>query len=118
MPDPDAPPSARDDSDVVLRRAVRSRLERRRELLGAAVAYAISTAVLVVVWAVTEYGNSGGWPQRIDDDGQPGAWNPWIVYPLLGGAALLAGRAVLLHVRRPVDEDEVEREMRRPRAER
>ena len=116
MTDPDAPPLARDDGTA--RRAARARLEHRRELVGAALAYAISMAVLVVVWAVTEYGNSGGWPQRIDDDGRPGAWNPWIVYPLLGGAALLAGRAVLLRVRRPVGEDEVEREMRRLRDER
>ena len=102
--------------DDPLRAEALRRLERRRGLWMHAAAYVMTSLVLIAVWAVTEYSNSGGWPERFSSDGQPGNWNPWILYALLGGAVLTAVRAWLRYGPRPFSEAEMRAEMERLRA--
>jgi hypothetical protein len=78
-------------------------------------AYLLNGVVVIAVWAITEYSNSGGWPERISEDGQPGNWNPWIVYALIGTAAIVGLRMWLLYGGRPITDADVRAEAERLR---
>lgn len=71
--------------------------------------------ILVVIWAISEYYNAGGWPTEgfSQSSGIPNTWNVWIIYPLLGWAGLLAVNGWVLYLRKPISESEVERELKR-----
>jgi hypothetical protein len=42
--------------------------------------------ILVLIWALSEYHNAGGWPTRgfSQSSGIHDVWNFWIVYPIGG----------------------------------
>jgi hypothetical protein len=83
------PPVPAAGSRDALRSLAVQHLERVRKLRLDLAAFLLGTVVIGAIWAITEYGNSGGWPHRISDQGNPGDF------------------------RRPVTEAEIEREIRR-----
>lgn len=113
---PGADPGARGEEE--LRRLALQHLERVRRFRLAVASYALGMVVLTAVWALTEYHNSGGWPQRLSDDGRPGDWNPWILWVAIGWGFLVALDALKTYFRRPTTEAEVDREVERLRARR
>jgi hypothetical protein len=105
-----------ESSDIELRKLAIERITRRRRFRYHALAYAIGSIFLIVVWAVTEYHNAGGWPTgfrtgRMDHD-----WDPWIMYPLIAGTLALATHGWIAFRSEPATEREITREMERLRA--
>ena len=53
---------ASSDDDLQLRELAVKQLERKRRFWMHAISYAAACVVLIVIWAITEYSNAGGWP--------------------------------------------------------
>jgi hypothetical protein len=104
---------ARDEG--TLRSLALQHIERVRKFKLDLAAFIVGMLVLSGIWALTEYQNSGGWPQRLSDNGMPGDWNPWILWVLLGWGFLVALDALKTYYRRPTSEAEIERQMERLR---
>jgi hypothetical protein len=74
--------------------------------------FALAMVVLIPVWAVSEYMSSGGWPQRLSSNGNPGDWSPWIIWVALAWVFCLALNVLVIRFERPpVSEREIEREL-------
>jgi len=92
-------------------------IEARRHFHVEAWIAAVATALLVLIWALSEYHDAGGWPTSgfSQSSGIHDVWNYWIVYPVIGIALMLGGRAWFVYGRKPPSESEIEREMERQR---
>jgi len=104
-----------DDRDEVIRQQAIKRIEVRRRFHIEAIFVAIGAAILVLIWALSEYHNAGGWPTQgfSQSSGIHDVWNSWIVYPLMGIALVFGTRAALLYHRKPISDREIEREIER-----
>lgn len=96
-----------------LREWARKRVELGRRLKLRVAAFALGMLVLTPVWAVGEYLSSGGWPQRLSPNDNPGDWSPWIIWVALAWGFYVALSAVVIHFHRPVNDRDVERELER-----
>ena len=104
-----------DDPDEMIRQQAIRRIEVRRRFHIEAIFVVIGTVVLVLIWAVSEYHNAGGWPTQgfSQSSGIHDVWNYWIVYPLIGIALIFGTRAALVDHRKPISDREIEREIER-----
>ena len=59
---PDIDPNAPAHSEELAREQALKQIERRRRFKISSVIAAIGMAILVLIWALTEYHNAGGWP--------------------------------------------------------
>ena len=111
---------SRDDSpheqDPTRREAIKQ-IERRRRFHVELAAAAAGVAVLVLIWALSEYHNAGGWPTHgfSQSSGIHDTWNDWIIYPVIAIALVVGARAwfVYGHGNRPITEREIQREIER-----
>lgn len=80
------PSKAPPDSEERARQQAIKQIELRRHFRIEAVATAIGMVILVLIWALSEYHNAGGWPTRgfSQSSGIHDVWNFWIVYPIGG----------------------------------
>jgi len=103
----------RDDAEV--RELAVKQIERKRRFEMRAFAAAVVCAFLVVVWAVSEYNNAGGWPTNgfSSSSSIPHVWNDWIIYPLIAIGLGIAIDAWNTYRRKPITEAEIKREMDR-----
>ena len=99
-----------------LRELAIERIARRRRFRLHAVAHVIGSIFLIVVWAVTEYHNAGGWPTGFRTGRMNHDWDPWIIYPLIGGTLALATHGWTAFGREPATENEISREIERLRS--
>jgi hypothetical protein len=69
----------------------------------------------VIIWAMTEYHNAGGWPTQgfSDSSSIPNVRNDWITYPAIAWALFLAADALLVFRNKPISETEIKREIHR-----
>jgi len=106
-------PPERDDAEV--RELAVKQIERKRRFEMRAFAAAVVCAFLVVVWAVSEYNNAGGWPTNgfSNSSSIPHVWNDWIIYPLIAIGLGVAIDAWNTYRRKPITEAEIKREMDR-----
>ena len=88
------------DSEQELRKLAVSRLKKKRDFRTHVVIYVIVNAMLVGIWAVT------------------GAGFFWPVFPILGWGIGVGANAWDVYGRKPITEDEVQRETERLRSER
>lgn len=88
-------------------------LERIRSFKLHLAMFLIGMPALTGVWALTEYMNADGWPDRFSDSAGPGNWNPWILWVLLIWGGLLAIQGVRAYFGRPPTELEIDREVAR-----
>jgi protein-S-isoprenylcysteine O-methyltransferase Ste14 len=114
-----APPviesSVPERGDADLRELAVKQIERKRRFEMRAFAAAVLCAFLVVVWAVSEYNNAGGWPTDgfSNSSSIPHVWNDWIIYPLIAIGLGVAIDAWNTYRRKPITEAEIKREMDR-----
>ena len=103
------------EAQELARRQAIKQIERRRHFRVHAVATAIGIFILVVIWALSEYHNAGGWPTHgfSQSSGTHDVWNFWIVYPVVGLGLILAARAWSVYGEKPITEHEIEREVDR-----
>jgi hypothetical protein len=101
--------------DAEVREQAVKQIERKRRFEMRAFAAGVLSAFLVVVWAVSEYNNAGGWPTNgfSNSSSIPHVWNDWIVYPLIGIGLCVAIDAWNTYRRKPIRENEIQREMDR-----
>ena len=76
---------------------------------------AIGMGVLVLIWALSEYHNAGGWPSGgfSQSSGIHDVWNYWIVYPIGAWVLIMAGRIWSVYGRKPISETAIKQEMER-----
>lgn len=108
---PDAPVSGK----LLARQQAIKQLERRRRFRISTAWSAIAMVILVVIWAVTEYHNAGGWPARgfSQSSGIHDVWNFWIIYPLGAWLLAVAAHAWAVYGSRPISESQIQREIDR-----
>jgi hypothetical protein len=106
------PPSSGNDK---VRELAIQQIKRKRAFQRLAVAFAAASVFLIVIWAVGEYNNAGGWPTDgfSQSSGTPHVWNIWIIYPLVGMGLILAIDAWVTFRHRPISETEIQREINR-----
>jgi hypothetical protein len=109
------PPGSPDRGDELARQQAIRQIERKRRFKLSVVASAVGMLVLVIIWAMSEYHNAGGWPVHgfSQSSGIHDVWNYWIIYPLIGWLLVLGTAALVVYGHRPVSEAEIDREMRR-----
>ena len=75
----------------------------------------IGMIILVLIWAIAEYHNAGGWPTHgfSQSSGIHDVWNFWIIYPIIGWVLILAARAWSVYGNKPISESEIKREIER-----
>ena len=105
------------DDTEELRALALDRIRLRRAFRIHVAATVVGSLFLSIVWAVTEYHNAGGWPTGLASGRASHDWDPWIIYPLIGGLIALALHAWAAFGRRPASELDVAREMARLRGD-
>jgi hypothetical protein len=90
-------------------------IERRRRFWVRATMGTAAMIIVVIIWAMTEYHNAGGWPTQgfSDSSSIPNVWNDWIIYPAIFWALFLAADALLVFRNKPISETEIKREIER-----
>ncbi len=113
---PDAP--AR--SDQLARQQAIRQIERRRRFRIRASIGSLGMIILVVIWALSEYHNAGGWPTSgfSQSSGIPDVWNYWIIYPAIAWVLITAADAWFVYGHKPVSESEIQREIDRQAGQR
>jgi hypothetical protein len=103
------------DSEEMARRQAIKQIERRRHFRIEAITSGIAMAILVLIWALGEYHNAGGWPTNgfSQSSGIHDVWNYWIVYPVGAWVLILSARAWSVYGHRPISEREIQSEMQR-----
>jgi 2TM domain len=116
MPTDHSPDTPVGGDELARRQAIRQ-IERRRRFWISTVWSAIGMAILVIIWATTEYHNAGGWPVHgfSQSSGIHEVWNFWIVYPLGAWLLIEAAHAWAVFCNKPISEGEIKREIERQR---
>jgi len=106
-----------DDDEERIRELAVAQIERKRRFHMRALGAAIVSGGLVIIWAIAEYNNAGGWPTSglSQSSGIPHEWNSWIIYPLVTIALGVAIDGWHTYRHRPIREDEIRCEMDRLR---
>ena len=111
----DHSPDAPADGAALAREQAIRQLERRRRFWTWTTWSGIGMAILVVIWAASEYHNAGGWP--VHGFSQSSAiyevWNFWIIYPLGAWLLITAAHAWAVFGNKPISEGEIKREIER-----
>jgi 2TM domain len=104
------------DEEEVRKLAV-EQIERKRRFQTRAFGAGAVAVLLVIIWAITEYHNAGGWPTSgfSQSSSIPHEWNSWIIYPIIGLSLFVAIDWLQTYRRRPITQDEIRREMERLR---
>ena len=105
-----------DSRQAELRELALDRIARRRRFQLHLIGHVLGSIFLIIVWAVTEYHNAGGWPTGFRTGRMNHDWDPWIIYPLIGGTLALAAHAWTAFRRDPPSEREITREIERLRS--
>jgi hypothetical protein len=103
-----------DDDQLARQQAIRQ-IERRRRFRMSTALSAVAMAILVIIWATSEYHNAGGWPVHgfSQSSGIHDVWNFWIVYPLGAWLFVVAAYGWLVYGSKPISESEIKREIER-----
>jgi 2TM domain len=103
------------DDEQQLRELAVKQIERKRRFQMRAFSATAVSVLLVVIWAITEYNNAGGWPTNgfSQSSGIPHEWNNWIIYPVIAVGLAIAVDAWKTYRRKPISEGEIRREMDR-----
>jgi protein-S-isoprenylcysteine O-methyltransferase Ste14 len=102
-------------ADTTVRDLAIKEIERKRRFLTRAVIGGTLIVMLVVIWAISEYHNAGGWPSDgfSQSSSIPHVWNIWIIYPVLSISLILAVDAWFTYFKKPITEREIQREIDR-----
>ena len=103
------------DTEEVSRQEAIAQIRRTRRFHIELVVSGIGMALLVLIWATTEYHNAGGWPTQgfSQSSGIHDVWNYWIIYPVGAWILIMAGRAWSVYRHRGISESDITREMDR-----
>jgi hypothetical protein len=111
------PPATGPTEDGELRAWARKHVEGVHKLKRDIAIYVLGMAALTSVWALVEWQDNGGF-ERLSDNGNPGDWEPWIIYVALIWGFFVALDALRVYFDRPATEAEVDRALERMRSHR
>jgi len=108
------------NGEQLARQQAIKQIERRRRFWVRATIGTVAMIIVVIIWAITEYHNAGGWPTQgfSDSSSIPNVWNDWIIYPAIACVLFLAADALLVFRNRPISEAEINREIDRQAGQR
>ena len=111
----EAPVGGDGSSGETSRQEAIKRIKQRRRFHTELVVSGIGMAVLVLIWATSEYHNAGGWPTHglSQSSGIHAVWNYWIIYPIGGWILIMAGRAWSVYRHHGISESDIQREIHR-----
>ncbi len=111
----DIEPGAPADSEELARQEAIKQLERKRKFRVDTAVSGLIVVLVAVIWAFSEFHNAGGWPTHgfSQSSGIPHVWNNWISYVVIVWVFLTAAHAWSVYLRKPISEDEIERELKR-----
>jgi hypothetical protein len=78
-------------------------------------AFALGMVVLTPVWLLVEWQDNGAF-ERWSDNGNPGDWEPWILYVALIWGLVVGIKTLQAWFDRPTTEAEIDRQVRRLRS--
>lgn len=107
-------PESATREDLARQQAARQ-IERQRLYRRSVVASGLGMALLVLIWALSEYHNAGGWPTQgfSPGSGRRDVWNIWIVYPAAAWLLLVATGGWQVYLHKPSPEQQIQREIDR-----
>lgn len=107
-------PESATREDLARQQAVRQ-IERKRLYRRSVVVSGLGMVLLVLIWALSEYHNAGGWPTQgfSQSSGRRDVWNIWIVYPVGAWLLLVAAGGWNVYLHKPFSEQEIQREIDR-----
>jgi hypothetical protein len=111
----DIDPAAPANSEQLLRQQAIKHIERKRRFRVNVAVSGLAMTILVIIWAVSEYNNAGGWPTDgfSQSSSIPHVWNMWIAYPLLAWVVFVAADGWATYLRKPISETQIKREIDR-----
>ncbi len=114
LPDVSAHKPADGGGEHAREEAIRA-IERRRRFWAGTVISSMGMAIVVAIWAISQYHDAGGWPTQgfSLSSGQANMWNIWIIYPFIAWVLLTATGGFLAYRRRPIPEGDIRREIDR-----
>jgi hypothetical protein len=87
-------------------------LERVRRVKLHVAAFVLGMVVLTPIWALVEWQDNGAF-ERFSDEGNPGDWEPWILYVALAWGLFVGVAALKAYFDRSTTEAEIDREVER-----
>src|SRR5512133_416545 len=106
---PTLPPGTVEDE---LRKWARQHVERVHRLKLHVGAFVLGMVVLTPIWLLVEWQDNGAF-KHWSSSGNPGDWEPWILYVALIWGLVVGIDALKTYSDRPTTEAEVDREIRR-----
>ena len=102
-------------SEQLTRQQAIKQIERKRRFWISAAMSTLLMVILVIIWAMTEYHNAGGWPTKgfSQSSSIPNEWNYWIIYPAIAWVLFLAADALHVFRNKPISETEIKHEIER-----
>ena len=101
--------------DDELRKWARQHVERVQRLKLHVAAFVIGMVVLTPVWLLVEWQDNGAF-KHWSSNGNPGDWEPWILYVVLIWGLIVGIAALKAYFDRPTTDAEVDLEVRRLRS--
>jgi len=101
--------------DDELRAWARQHVERVHRLKLHVAAFALGMIVLAPVWLLVEWQDNGAF-ERWSDNGNPGDWEPWILYVALIWGLVVGIKTLQVLFDRPTTEADIDRQVRRLRS--
>jgi hypothetical protein len=103
-------PESATREDLARQQAVRQ-IERKRLYRRSVVVSGLGMVLLVLIWALSEYHNAGGWPTQgfSQSSGRRDVWSIWIAYPFGAWLLLVAAGGWNVHLHKPIPEQEIQR---------
>jgi len=110
---PPRPPDRAPEDEV--RTWARQHVERVHRLKLHVAAFVLGMVVLTPVWLLVEWQDNGSF-EHWSNNGNPGDWEPWILYVALIWGLVVGIKTLQAIFDRPTTEAEVDREVRRLRS--
>lgn len=98
--------------DGELRAWARKHVQRVRKLKRDLAIYVLGMTTLSGIWALVEWQDNGGF-ERLSNNGNPGDWEPWVLYVALIWGFFLVLDAIKVYFDRPASEAEIDRAVER-----
>jgi hypothetical protein len=104
-----APPApTTPESDGELREWARKHVERVHKVKRDVAIFLLGMTTLTGIWALVEWQDNGAF-ERLSDNGNPGDWEPWILYVALVWGFFLVLDVLKVYFDRPATELEIDR---------
>lgn len=98
--------------DEALRKWARQHVDRVRRVKFHVAAFVLGMLLLTPIWLLVERQDNGSF-ERWSDNGNPGDWEPWILWVGLIWGGVVTVMALRAYFDRPTTEAEVDREVAR-----